>query len=1159
MFSVNRNDQFLTKKGIFTFEGIQKAYQEKSPCVSEYICKLLILNPAPRQMFIEQARGTPTFSNFSFQIQEAVMEQRTLLANTNEAKTPSGKISPIYSVQYIWRAHQKVWNHLTSEVMYSLLPERMRIHEIIIDLWNKDSVYCRKQLLDILRYARLKYGAWKAFKRIFKEAEERMDWEVYAILNMRFNNNESSYYNDSFRYIWITPEDQAKKEDEMAKIREQETTQSELRSKIQEIEDLETRTTEQDEELQLLKNRSQVYKAELTEAYRNADLEPNVIDWNHLIKYELQERTQNNYGEYEAERYEVDPSKKTLNYLRRRARRTLRRISNDFPSAFPAIAAEMLMLADSNNSYSSNLAQDFIMSNEQRHLWLHQQGPLLKIVEQSNNETAVTWAYNLLKDQYRLEMKKVPSDWLYRVSQSKYTFTHKLALDYIKNVTGAEEGQYYEFGYHKTIIGFLGLDRIKHGHDEITFAISYLQSAGANPENTSWLIEEFPLADICRLLNSQNSKIRSLGMHLLEGNEGKSLYEEKFTRDFFTRLLKNNNTFKFASKQIRKRYTSLPPEWYSDLLLSEEYQVRNFANELLKDDTMVANDVDWSEFCKTLLSSVIAEDSVYESVWKRLVTYLPDGSKLIENRDKIPMEFLRWLFVHSSSVVRSFGLILISEEYCTLQDLGVDFLKVLSTKREYRVHLQQENAFQEFVGSYMNKEKLQYLRDEENGYSDEVGERIRTWLENEFTLEDLGLQWCFDRVQWWSTQYNFVRAIFTRDVNFEQLSTVLPPLSKDEFLSQSNIVNGARQVAWYIYDKCLDANSQKANLYKKLLMERNPRYRKNNGMEDFPENAENMLMPQESFDFTWFTRWAISKREPIRQYALEMARFEMSYWIEQGNIGFRELQTFFTGYHHVQDAIVGAIYNPLTPVNESRIDIGKDSFLPEDLYVYCFGLDERPRNFALQIILDFPQKYGQPQNLLSLSDAKSYKVRQVMIQVLWKLYKNPEITPAWKPFKYSVVPFSLSREKDPLRDNTIDPNKHNVQANKESHYLGLGSASQPEVGPLTEDGKFDLHEFLRRILYTLPRDPEQLTKEEQARKERAEKKFGKSSNKKMSLHSSWENKKILVQAIRDLAVNDKDFASFVLPVLEEFKSVRGKLLHNACLTALVQIKNTHQI
>ena len=42
-------------------------------------------------------------------------------------------------------------------------------------------------------------------------------------------------------------------------------------------------------------------------------------------------------------------------------------------------------------------------------------------------------------------------------------------------------------------------------------------------------------------------------------------------------------------------------------------------------------------------------------------------------------------------------------------------------------------------------------------------------------------------------------------------------------------------------------------------------------------------------------------------------------------------------------------------------------------------------------------------------------------------------------------------------------------------------------------------------------------------------------------------------------MEQKEFAEFVLPVLEEFKSVRSKMLHNVCLTALLQIKAKHQL
>ena len=143
--------------------------------------------------------------------QKQLLNRRVLLANTERAKTKSGNVSPIYSIQFNWRAHKKVWDHITSEAMIDLLPDRMLLSEVIMDLWNNDSVYARTQLLDILRHARLKYGVWRAIKTILKKSEVRMDWEVYAILNTRFSNRENGGWGDNLRYIWITPQDQEQK------------------------------------------------------------------------------------------------------------------------------------------------------------------------------------------------------------------------------------------------------------------------------------------------------------------------------------------------------------------------------------------------------------------------------------------------------------------------------------------------------------------------------------------------------------------------------------------------------------------------------------------------------------------------------------------------------------------------------------------------------------------------------------------------------------------------------------------------------------------------------------------------------------------------------------------------------------------------------------
>ena len=242
----------------------------------------------------------------------------------------------------------------------------------------------------------------------------------------------------------------------------------------------------------------------------------------------------------------------------------------------------------------------------QEHLWKRDQRSLMKIVEQSQSEENIDWAYEFLKEHFRKEMKTVSGEWLYRVSQSKYDFTHTYALDYPQNVTGVEKAAFYANGYHKTIIGFLGFGMVEHSNAAISFACEYLTMMGANPDNNDWIAEEFPLEYVARLIRSDNSEMRDLGMSLIQGKDGTSVYEERlkdkaFGLHFFTTLLNDNRTSDFAQAQIRTRYNSLSPDWYVDQLTSSLWKARSFAEKMLKDDTMVAADADWADFCIQLL------------------------------------------------------------------------------------------------------------------------------------------------------------------------------------------------------------------------------------------------------------------------------------------------------------------------------------------------------------------------------------------------------------------------------------------------------------------------------------------------------------------------------------------------------------------------------
>ncbi len=67
------------------------------------------------------------------------------------------------------------------------LPDRARVHEIILALWKHGGAFERDTLVAVLQRAPLRWGAWRAMKHIFKEAEAAGDWEVFGVLAARID------------------------------------------------------------------------------------------------------------------------------------------------------------------------------------------------------------------------------------------------------------------------------------------------------------------------------------------------------------------------------------------------------------------------------------------------------------------------------------------------------------------------------------------------------------------------------------------------------------------------------------------------------------------------------------------------------------------------------------------------------------------------------------------------------------------------------------------------------------------------------------------------------------------------------------------------------------------------------------------------------------
>ncbi len=72
------------------------------------------------------------------------------------------------------------------------LPDRLRVHEVIMALWEDNGPYARSCLLEVIAGVPLRFGPWRALKRIFKEAEERDDTEVFGALAARIDSAQGT-------------------------------------------------------------------------------------------------------------------------------------------------------------------------------------------------------------------------------------------------------------------------------------------------------------------------------------------------------------------------------------------------------------------------------------------------------------------------------------------------------------------------------------------------------------------------------------------------------------------------------------------------------------------------------------------------------------------------------------------------------------------------------------------------------------------------------------------------------------------------------------------------------------------------------------------------------------------------------------------------------
>jgi hypothetical protein len=264
-------------------------------------------------------------------------------------------------------------------------------------------------------------------------------------------------------------------------------------------------------------------------------------------------------------------------------------------------------------------------------------------------------------------------------------------------------------------------------------------------------------------------------------------------------------------------------------------------------------------------------------------------------------------------------------------------------------------------------------------------------------------------------------------------------------------------------------------------------------------------------------------RKPLREFALDLAKWEFARLAPPVADIVRMSEA---PYADVRRFVAGALLSEDLPEHR-RYRIDPATLTPAAVYSFCESPDEGTRMLGMELIRRSP-RLRLPEELFRLTESPDRVVRAFVIRALWALYRDRGITDDWKP---NVPPQA-----------TIGPTAKKTAA-QAAEARGTGAPPRPEAPPADRPS---LAAFLRRVLFEIP--PARLPKKD----DEAE---GITVRLKPLPHR--KAKLELVQVMRDLALEDSEFARGVLPLLREFMVSRGQSERDACLVAVTRIGKAH--
>ena len=893
-------------------------------------------------------------------------------------------------------------------------------------------------------------------------------------------------------------------------------------------------------------------------------------------------------------------SNRTLAYLCRRSWRYLRGIAQTLPACYADTVVDFLVPYTNhdylNNSwvynqifkheknksrrsryrYTSQKPNEFLKTRGFAELWKRSPLPLFAILQHSKRDDVLLYAVAALKTDFRTVLREIEPRWVRQLINNDNGVVHDFVVWILNNVSKFEQSKFRELELHDSVLQLL---------DSPSAAARLLAAKYARVH-----ARDIPVNRLIRLANSGDEKVRSLATDLLRSHDPRS----DVGLDAWGQLLDTKHGNAMAVEMLRKHFTSddLTPEWFKDRLLCGRRQSAEFARDRLLEThsaKQLGTEYFYDVYCETSPQHHGETIGfVMEHLQKSDLGEMP-----IEWLEQMLLRHVRW----PASWVNQ-GLLNPSR-------YDAEFLKGVSFQPTF-------DQRPEVITARESKHATLVDFDESRAMW------IFQWLSDirQFTPDQIGFEWLMELVQRDEPLYHdfamnlMIKSYLPADFATEETEQVDDDAGSDEinidFEGATFVFTGklATMTRAEAQKKVAAANGKKAGTVGKTLGylvigdEGSPMYgmgRKgskqvkaeslNEGgagiriisetaflqmlsgtQREFSadavvsgcENLWSMLLdnkegsplsrfaiqyirhhhpeiclaetdrpvdpgseiPHEFLNFENVQRLLADNRATVRELGLELCQFEFA---RMAPPVADLLELIHLPYVEVRKFVAAAMTVEPTPQNR-RWRLNPDDFAVEDVYRFCQSRNAEARTLGMKL-LDAHPRMREPEKLFALTESSDRNVRALVIRSFWSLYRDRGVTEPWHP---------AEPVKSELRKKKKDPDAE--------PRFGVGAPDRPEDRPAANDR---MQFLLRRMLFEVPPGRPPMAKGPQV------------EELKIKPLPTRKAKMLLIETLRDMAIEDRDFAEVVFPILNEFMQSTGMSEHAACLVAVTRIEKAH--